>query len=46
MRLTLFILKIAKPNCDNDFNSILNFEITDDLKMDSVNNLIMASEIL
>ena len=46
MRLTLFILKIAKPNCNDDSNSILNFEITGGLTMDSVNNLIMVSEIL
>ena len=46
MRLTLLKLKITKFNCNNDFNSLLNFEIIDDLKVYQVNNTAMTSLLL
>ena len=46
MRLTLFKLKITTFNCNNDFNSLIIFEITDNLKVDPVNNKTKTSFLL
>ena len=43
MRLTSFKLKITKFNCNNVSNSLRNLEITNNFKMDPINNKIKTS---